>query len=232
MPPKKPTNLTPESPITALPGISETRGALFAKLGIETLADLCRHYPRTYEIRGKMTTVADALSDGCGHGEPVSLLLTVGTQPKVTTIRRGMVLTRFTAFDETGTVQITYFNQPYLRDAFAVGSTYRFFGRCEKTTGGRLSMTSPKHEMLGASDPGDGSSLPSIYPIYRVTAGLTQKLIAQSVERALTVVYPPDRDIPDPLPASVLTEHNLCGRRYAAVNIHMPEIEAVLDAAG
>ena len=231
MPPKKPTNLTPESPITALPGISETRGALFAKLGIETLADLCRHYPRTYEIRGKMTTVADALSDGCGHGEPVSLLLTVGTQPKVTTIRRGMVLTRFTAFDETGTVQITYFNQPYLRDAFAVGSTYRFFGRCEKTTGGRLSMTSPKHEMLGASDPGDGSSLPSIYPIYRVTAGLTQKLIAQSVERALTVVYPPDQDTPDPLPASVLTEHNLCGRRYAAVNIHMPENEAVLDAA-
>ena len=83
MPPKKPTNLTPESPITALPGISETRGALFAKLGIETLADLCRHYPRTYEIRGKMTTVADALSDGCGHGEPVSLLLTFGCVPTV-----------------------------------------------------------------------------------------------------------------------------------------------------
>ena len=72
MPPKKPTNLTPESPITALPGISETRGALFAKLGIETLADLCRHYPRTYEIRGKMTTVADALSDGCGKDAPGS----------------------------------------------------------------------------------------------------------------------------------------------------------------
>ena len=90
MPPKKPTTLTPDSPITALPGISETRGAHFAKLGIETLADLCRHYPRTYENRGKTMTVAEAMESGCNHGEPVSLILTVGTQPKVTTIRRGM----------------------------------------------------------------------------------------------------------------------------------------------
>ena len=231
MPPKKPTTLTPDSPITALPGISETRGAHFAKLGIETLADLCRHYPRTYENRGKTMTVAQALGSGCNHGEPVSLILTVGTQPKVTTIRRGMVLTRFTAFDETGTVQITYFNQPYLRDAFALGMSYRFFGRCEKTTGGRLSMTSPKHEPLTAADPGDGSTLPSIFPIYRMTAGLTQKLIAQSVEKALTVVCPPDAEIPDPIPDALRREHNLCGRRYAAYNIHLPENEAALDAA-
>ena len=147
MPTKKPTVLTSDSPVTALAGISETRAALFAKLGIETLSDLCRHYPRTYENRGVTSTVADTLSHMTS--DPVSLILTVGTQPKVTTIRRGMVLTRFTAFDETGTVQITYFNQPYLRDAFAVGMTYRFFGRCEKTTGGRLSMTSPKHDVLG-----------------------------------------------------------------------------------
>ena len=44
--------LTPDSPITALAGISETRGALFEKMGIATLSDLCRHYPRAYEMRG------------------------------------------------------------------------------------------------------------------------------------------------------------------------------------
>ena len=229
MPTKKPTVLTPDSPVTALAGISETRAALFAKLGIETLSDLCRHYPRTYENRGVTSTVADTLPHMTS--DPVSLILTVGTQPKVTTIRRGMVLTRFTAFDETGTVQITYFNQPYLRDAFAVGMTYRFFGRCEKTTGGRLSMTSPKHDVLGTSDPGDGSTLPAIYPIYRMCAGLTQKLIAQSVEKALSVVYPPDHDIPDPLPAALREEHGLCGRQYAVHNIHHPPNEASLDAA-
>ena len=77
MPPKKTTALTPDAPVTALPGISETRGALFAKMGIETLYDLCRHYPRAYELRGKTTTVLGA-AELCGRGEPLSLVLTVG----------------------------------------------------------------------------------------------------------------------------------------------------------
>ena len=227
MPPKKnDTALTPDSPVTSLAGISETRGKLFEKMGVRTLTDLCRHYPRGYEMRGRVTTTADAK-----NGEAVSLLLTVGSPPKVTTIRRGMILTRFTAFDECGTATITYFNQPYLRDAFAVGSTYRFFGRCERGAGNRLSLNSPKHEPVPLSDPGDGSTLPSVYPIYRATAGLTQKLISGAVEKALAVVFPPDKDIPDPLPDDLRREYGLCGYTYAIRNIHLPENEAVLDAA-
>ncbi len=228
MPQKKPDTaaLTPASPITSLAGISETRAKLFSALGMETLRDLVRHYPRAYEIRGHVTTSADAK-----NGEVVSLLLTVGTGVKVTTIRRGMVLTRFTAFDDTGTVTITYFNQPYLRDAFTVGAVYRFYGRCERMTGGRLSLSSPKYEPVPLSDPGDGSSLPSIYPIYKTTARLTQKLIASSVEKALPIVLPPDREVPDPLPDDLRYTYNLCEYRYALYNMHFPENESALDAA-
>ncbi len=228
MPPKKPDagTLTPDSFVTALAGISDARAALFAKLGIATLADLVRHYPRAYEMRGHVTTTADAK-----QGEIVSLLLTVGTQVKVTTIRRGMVLTRFTAFDETGTVTITYFNQPYLRDAFAIGSTYRFYGRCERMANGRLSLSSPKYEPVPLSDPGDGSTLPSIYPIYKTTAGLTQKLVASSIEKALPVLLPTDCDIPDPLPDDIRRTYNLCDARFAKQNIHQPRDESSLDAA-
>ncbi len=228
MPPKKPDaeTLTPNSPVTALAGISDTRAKLFAKLGIATLSDLVRHYPRAYEMRGQTVTTAEAK-----HGMLASMLLTVGTQVRVTTIRRGMVLTRFTAFDESGTVTITYFNQPYLRDAFVLGATYRFYGRCEKSANGRLSMTSPKYEPVPLSDPGDGSSLPPIYPIYRTTAGLTQKLLASSVEKALPVLLPPDRELPDPLPDDLLRTYNLCDKRFAVQNIHIPGDEYALDAA-
>ena len=218
--------LTPDSPITALAGISETRGALFEKMGIATLSDLCRHYPRAYEMRGKTTSVAAARG-----GEVVSLLLTIGTQPRVTTIRRGMVLTRFTAFDETGTVTITYFNQPYLRDAFAVGSTFRFYGRCERGTGNRLQMNSPRHEPVPLSDPGDGSTLPAICPVYKCPAGLTQKLISGAAAKALDAVFPPELAIPDPLPEDIREKYSLCGCSYAVRNMHQPENEAALDAA-
>ena len=230
MPQKKTTVLAASSPVTALPGISETRGALFSKLGIETLADLVTHYPRAYEFRGKTASVVEA-AESAGRGETVSLILTVGTQPKVTTIRRGMVLTRFTAFDETGSVQITYFNQPYLRDAFAVGTTHRFFGRCERGVGGRLAMNTPGHEPLPPGDPGDGSTLPAICPIYRTTSGLTRKLLTDAVSRALDALYPPDAEHPDPLPHALLREEGLCGRTYAVERIHRPENEAALDAA-
>ncbi|MGM9625556.1 MAG: ATP-dependent DNA helicase RecG [Eubacteriales bacterium] len=225
-PKNEPSSLTPLSPVTALPGISETRGALFAKLGIATLADLSRHYPRGYEMRGRVTVTADAK-----NGETVSLLLTIGTQPKVTTIRRGMILTRFTAFDACGTVTITYFNQPYLRDTFRVGAVYRFYGRCERAPGGRLLLSSPKYEPLPLSDPGDGSSLPAIYPVYKTTAKLTQKVIADAVAKALPVLFPPDREIPDPLPDDILHTYGLCGKRFACIRIHMPENESALDAA-
>ena len=56
MPAKKERNLTPDSPVTLLSGVSDARGEAFARLGIGTLSDLCRHYPRTYENRGTTVT--------------------------------------------------------------------------------------------------------------------------------------------------------------------------------
>ncbi|MBQ3065212.1 MAG: ATP-dependent DNA helicase RecG [Clostridia bacterium] len=218
--------LTPDSPLTVLSGISRARAAAFARMGIHTLNALCHHYPRTYENRGAVSTVSDAV-----HGTTVSLVLTVGTQPKVTTIRRGMVLTRFSAFDETGSCVITYFNQPYLKDAFVLGSSYRFFGKCERTPGGRLQMTSPRHELLPLSDPGDASTLPSLYPIYKSTSSLTQKIISSAIAQALPIVYPMQKDAEDALPQEICHTYGLCTSLYAIYNIHRPENEIALAAA-
>ncbi len=225
MPGKKETVITAASLITALSGISEARGAAFAKRGIATVGDLCRFYPRTYENRGKLTTVAAA-----EHGQVISLLLTIGTQPKVTMIRRGMVLLKFRAFDATGSCEITFFNQSFLKETFWVGGAFRFYGRAERL-GGRLQLNTPKWDAVGFSDPGDGSSLPAIYPIYNLSAGLTQKLVAGAVEKALAVVYPPQKEICDPMPDAVRRRYQLCGYRYAIENIHRPQDEAAMDAA-
>lgn len=232
MPAKKsekasPLPLSPSSPVDALPGISEARRELFQKLGIETLSDLCHHYPRSYEMRGYTTTVAEAKS-----GEIVSLILTVATQPQTATIRRGMVLTKFRAFDDTGSVGITYFNQAYLKNTFQVGSTFRFYGYCERSAANTLQMASPKHEPLPINDPGDGSMLPSILPIYKTTAGLTQKLLWDAVQRALPVLLSKEDGMnTELLPDDIREIYHLCASRYALQNIHMPSDEASLDAA-
>lgn len=226
---KKDAKLSAASPVTALTGISEARGAAFAKLGVGTLGELCRFYPRTYENRGHPCTVADA-GRFAGSGEPVAMVLTVGAQPQITTIRRGMTLVRFPAFDETGTCTVTYFNQTFLKSTFQTGLSFRFFGRVTKS-GGRLSLNAPKHEPLPLGDPGDGSLLPALYPVYRLSEGLTQKLVSDAAAKALAAVYPAGSEIPDPLPDAVRDRYALCSFGYAIHNIHAPENEAALDAA-
>ena len=109
-------DLTLASPLTSLPGIGKTRAEAFGRLGVFCVRDLLYHFPRAYENRGDVKTVAEALD-----GETHALSLVVATEPKTANIRRGMSITKFRAFDGSGTVEILFFNQPYCRDVFSVG---------------------------------------------------------------------------------------------------------------
>ncbi len=215
----------PDSPVTVLSGISEARAKSFANLGITTLSDLCRHYPRTYEDRGTVTTVATA-----SVGQTVSLVLTVGTQPHMARLKKHMTVLKFRAYDHTGTCNITFFNQEYLRSSFRVGGVYRFYGKAD-AFGGTLALNSPKWEAVPEHDAGDGSSLPAVYPIYALSAGLTQACVAKAVRDALAVVYPPTRTVIDPIPDEILFENRLCDKRFAVENVHLPPDMASADAA-
>lgn len=215
----------PDSPLTVLSGISETRAKAFANLGIHNLSDLCRHYPRTYENRGSTTTVADARV-----GTVVALVLTVGTQPHVARLKNRMTVLKFRAYDKTGTCNITYFNQDYLKSSFRVGGTYRFYGKVD-AFGGTLALNSPKWEAVPENDPGDASTLPAIYPIYALSAGLTQNCVTKAVRDALAVVYPPRSAVIDPIPDGILHEYRLCDKRFAMENVHLPPDLASADAA-
>ena len=99
--------ITPQSPLTVLYGISDSRAALFEKLDIKTIDDLVRHYPRTYENRGDVKTVSEL-----SPFETASLILTIDSPLKSTRIpsRSGRPLSvqKVTASDETGAVAITF----------------------------------------------------------------------------------------------------------------------------
>ena len=121
------------SPLTVLPGVGTVRAGAYRKMGIETVEQLLYHFPRAYENRGDMVTLATA-----PEGEKCAVILTVATEPKSTMIRRGMTLLKFRAYDDSGTVEITYFNQDYLKNAFPLGATFRFYGKVERFAGGRV----------------------------------------------------------------------------------------------
>lgn len=196
------------APITVLNGIGATRAKLYGRLGIVTVSDLAYHFPRAYEDRGNIKTLAE-----CDIGEKAAVVLTIGTYPQKAIIKRGMTLTKFTAYDATGVCEITFFNQTYVADKFPIGSTFRFYGRIE-SFGKRYKLSSPAFERITP-----GRELPPLIPVYPLTEGLTQGRVTADVAAALSLL---STELKDHLPESVRHKYNLCTLPYALHEIHQP----------
>ena len=199
-------------------GIGEKKAQALAKLGVFSLYDLVSYFPRKYEDRS--TVMPIALTSG---GESVCIEALVADTPRLTRVRRGLELVKLRAVDESGSVDITFFNQPYAKDNLIRGESYMFFGKIE-ATGMRRSMVNPVYE----KSTGSGIVTGRIIPIYRVCNGLNQRTMLQAVRQGLDACA----DIlPDVLPDRVRQHHQLCRIEYAYENIHFPESAEALDLA-
>ena len=197
--------------ISTFSGIGPVRAKAFAEAGIETAGDAIRYLPRAYQDRGDVRTLREpgVAEDGLPH----SFILTVSAEPVARTVRRGMNILKFRAFDESGTAEITYFNQPYLKNTVHTGDTFRFFGklRLEKST---LKLASPIIERWQ-----DDVPLRGIVPVYPLGAGLTQKVVSRVVAESLALCAAEPMEY---LPDDVLRENGLAAERFALENIHNP----------
>ena len=208
--------LTLQSPVTELPGIGKTRAEALAKIGIATVRDLLYHFPRAYENRGNVKTVLEAID-----GETHSLCLTIATEPKTAKLPRHMTLTKFRAFDETGTVEILFFNQPYCRDVFTVGNEFRFYGKLTPDKK-YYRLTNPAYEPITDEKP-----LPDLVPRYPLGEGLSGKIIAQAVAAALPCLSA----VRDLLPENIRQKYGFPTLASAIRTLHDPDSQADLRPA-
>lgn len=199
-------------------GIGEKKAQALAKLGVFSLYDLVSYFPRKYEDRS--TVMPIALTSG---GESVCIEALVADTPRLTRVRRGLELVKLRAVDESGSVDITFFNQPYAKDNLARGESYMFFGKIE-AAGMRRSMVNPVYE----KSTGSGTVTGRIIPIYRVCNGLNQRTMLQAVRQGLDACL--DR-IPDVLPQDVRERCRLAQTAYAYENIHFPKDFDALELA-
>ncbi len=212
--------ITLSSPVTVLSGVGPAKAAAYAKAGIENLEDLLLHIPRAYENRGDIRLLENSHADG---GKS-AVVLTIATTPTAAKLKGRLTIVKFRAFDESGSAEITFFNMPYLRQTFTVGSEWRFFGvveRVVKRTGTSYKMSSPAYE------PYTMNALPDFTAVYPLSEGLTQKNLAAHVNEALRLCGPP----PDILPDEIRRRRGLCTLGYAVRNIHNPENYTALAAA-
>lgn len=201
-----------------LKGIGQQRANALAKLGIETLRDLICFFPRTYEDRTKTVPIAALHS-----GDSACIHAIVANEPTLSRVRRGMELVKLRIADDSGSIDITYFNQNYVREQLKKGQAYVFFGRVT-LDGQHRTMINPLFE----SEDTPSALTGRIVPIYRLTAGISQKMLISSIRQGLQEC---EAFLPDALPAEVAENAQLCKAPYAYENIHFPADFGALELA-
>ena len=187
--------ITMKTPVGELNGVGKVREAQLSRLGVSTVGDLVYLFPRAYEMRGDVRPLSKYDPE-----RPCAFMLTVSTEVKQTTIRRGLTISKLRAFDDSGSVEITFFNSPFVKDVFHIGSTFRFWGKAAIQKN-KLQLTNPKYEPYV-----EGVPLADFVPIYPLTEGISSKQIDKLIKLVLNDVLP---EIKDPIPEKIRLENSL-----------------------
>lgn len=196
--------------VIELNGIGKSRAEKLEKLGICTLRDLIYYFPRAYENRGDVRTLGMFDTD-----MPHSYILTVASEVHSVMVKKGMTLSKFRAFDDSGSCEVVFFNSPFVKDVFHVGSTFRFYGKTSFSKTRRLMLTAPKYEPVI-----DGIELDEYTPIYSLTDGISSKMLEKHIKTAIDDLLPM---IEDPIPEDIRIKYELPTLSYAIRNIHFPK---------
>ena len=194
-------------PVTALAGIGAVRARQLEGLGIRTIYDLIAYFPRDYEDRTVFVPI-----DRLEPGKLGCFRAMVLTEPRTAHLRRGMDLTRLTVGDDTGRLNLTYFNQSYVADQLRRGGEYCFCGRLDQDA---FQMANPAFEPEESA----GRVTGRILPVYALTAGISNNLMGRLVSQALDACR---GALPEILPQNVRERFALCGAAFAYETVHRP----------
>ena len=191
------------------PSIGPARQKALARLGLSTAADLLRHFPRDYEDRSQMTSIAAA-----AEGEPVCIRAMVAETPRLSRIRKGLDITKVKVVDEVNAMTVTFFNQSYVKDALRPGESYIFYGKVEGY-GRARQMLNPVFERED-----NPRFTGCIMPIYSLTQGVTNNLLAGLTRRALEGCLD---QVEETLPNDLRQAHGLAALPFSYQHIHFPD---------
>lgn len=188
--------------ITYLKGVGEKRAALFRKLGIETVGDLLRCFPRDYT---DFTAPAPIESLSPEETAVFSGIVIKKLHPYIT---RTVSIFKVVVSDNTDNVLITFFNSKYSFDRLIEGREYVFTGKIKGTI---LAKECPSPVFIDASDKN------LLTPKYHLTEGLSAKVVANCVENALKLC-----ETEDMLPEEIRERFELMDYKEALGAVHFP----------
>lgn len=206
--------------IQFLKGVGPANAAKLAKLGVFTVGQLLEHYPRRYEDRSNHKLIAE-LVDGA-----LETFKGVVTNIGEIKSQRGLKIVKVAVRDQSGTAQLTWFNQSYIKNKYKLGMELIISGKIQRRMNS-IEINKPDIELAAEFNAGAGH----IIPVYPATEEVQQWQLRAMTRQAVELLQNPSSPEAETLPDDIIVEYCLMRRQQALVNIHFPENGEKLAAA-
>lgn len=197
------------------------------KLKIETLHDLLYHFPARYSDLSTIKNINELTV-----GDRAIVYGKIKSLKTGKAFRKKMPLGEARLEDQTGTIKIVWFNQPYLAKMFFVGNMVKVNGKVAEGKNG-LYLANPEieraenlpidsHDSLFKKE-NEMTGVLSLYPIYPESRGITSRWFYHGIKKILSGAM--IGEIKDSLPEEILKKYKLPGLKTALIWIHAPRKE-------
>ena len=207
-----------DSPTTAVHGIGQKQAGLLAKLDLHTIDDMVYYFPRRYDDYSALKLIKDLK-----YGEEVTVLAYVKRISTFTTRNKGRKIVQALVSDDTGSIQLMWFNQEFQLRYLRKNMFLSISGKVEQYIG-RLVMYHPEYEQVDQEQ----LNTKRIVPVYALTARLSQRWLRRVMYSVVNQWAP---KIPEYMTEYILKDANLMDLSNALTEIHFPETMASLKKA-
>lgn len=210
--------------LSGLKGVGPKRYEALKKMGLFTVHDLLNYYPRAYEDRRFLTPIAKLL---VGEQQAVSGIIRYIAEKGT---GRGLHVLRADIDDGTGILEVTWFNQKFLKAKLKVGMRLLAIGKIEYAYGGRgkLQMSQVRDfSLLTKGEEEEAAKHLGILPVYAATGRLNQKFFRMLFQ----ALFQENLQIKEILPETICQRYRLLERKAAYQQVHFPESPEALKLA-
>jgi ATP-dependent DNA helicase RecG len=204
--------------IAIFPRVSKNSVKYLKKLGLETIQDLLFYLPFRYEDFGQKKKIAD-LKAGENVNIQGEILLIQNRRSRL----KKMNLTEALVADDSETIKVIWFNQPFLTRNLKISDRISLAGKISENQG-QLAIISPQYEKIFTNRLIHTNGL---VPMYHLTSGLTQKQLRFIIKQAIFLAD----NIEDCLPLNMRHNLKLLNIASAVKKIHFPNTWREAEAA-
>jgi ATP-dependent DNA helicase RecG len=200
--------VTLDDPLQSLSGIGPRRAADLERVGLRTVGDLLSRFPLRYEDRSTFRDMATV-----GEHDVATICGTVVSCGLRLTRRPGFKIFSAVVRDGSGTLRVSWLNQPYMADVIHRGAVVVLFGEISRRDPGGLQLTNPQYELVDEED-ADTIHTGRIVPVYEKAGSVTGRIQRRIVHDALRQL---PADLPDLMPSWLLGDGDEAGCPAAAL---------------